>query len=693
MKNTLKSAVAVSALMFTAACFDTEPEQAVAIGKDKVVADVPKPQIGAWGVDLSAIKESVRPGDDFYEYVNGVWLDTTEIPSDKAHFGPYSTLNDRVLDHVRNIVDELVPASYASGTVEQKITDYYHSYVNIEKLNELGVKPLQPRLREIKQMASVDDLSVLLGKYYIRSPLSFSPQRDTADPSRYYMEVYYFGFGLPDKEYYLSEDERFIEIRKVYLSYVEKMLGFVGEDQFEQKAREILALETEMAKIQWDRKDIFDSEKTYNPINFSDLALEYPNFNWTLLFEAAGYDKFDNLNIYQPSAIKGFIKLLNEQSIETWQAYLAYRLITSNYEFLSQEIYDAYFDFHGVKLAGGTTPPPRWKRGVENIYYSDALGDALGKIYVARHFPEYAKDQVSEMTENLRTVFGKQLESTDLIGDATRAEALKKLQTLEKSIGYPDQWRDHTSIQMKPDDLYSNTDALKQAYRKKNINRLKVGAYKDDTRLFPFAINAFFDPQGNRIMFPAGILQPPYFDPAADMAVNYGAIGSVIGHEIGHGYDRRGSRFDSAGVSRNWWSADDLEKFTARTNMLVEQYSKFEALPDQFINGELTVHENAADLIGLRMAYDAYHLALDGKEAPIIDGLTGDQRFFLAFAQSYKHKYRDENLHERLKTDSHAPAKFRVNGVVRNIPEWYVAFDVKEGDALYLPPEKRVSIW
>ncbi len=696
MKNFLKMSVATAALLVAGACSESaEVTSAPAEDKAAPVAAA-KPELGTWGVDMTARNEAVKAGDDFFRYANGTWLDTFELPADKTNYGAFNVLGDRSRDQVKAIIDELATGSYPAGSVEQKISDYYNSYMDVETINKLGIAPLQPTLDYVAGIKDVAGLVEAFGRQdidSITSPLGFGPGINRKNPDAYQMNLGFGGMGLPDKDYYFNEAERFVKIREAYVAYIETMLTFAGVEGAAEKAAAVMALETKLAEKQWERADRRNRDKTFNPIAYADLAKEYPGFDWDAMFKAAGYADFADLNVSQPSAVKDAIELINTLPLEDWKAYITFHLVSDHSSVLPEEIDQAAFDFYGKTLRGQPQQRARWERAVGRVGARTALGEAIAQVYVKRHFPESSKAQMSELVKNLGTALGQRIDGLTWMGAETKVEAHKKLASFNPKIGYPNKWKDLSSMEIKAGDLFGNSKSIQQFNFEDTKSRLHKKTDKDEWFMTPQTVNAYYNPAYNEIVFPAAILQAPFFDPAADLAVNYGGIGAVIGHEMGHGFDDQGSKSDSLGVQRNWWTDEDRANFEERTKVLVDQYGKFEAVPGNFVDGNFTLGENIGDLGGLAMAYHAYKLALGGKEAPVIDGLTGDQRFFLAWAQVWKRKYREQELINRLKTDSHSPSEFRVNGIVRNMQEWYDAFGVKEGDALYLAPEDRVAIW
>ncbi|SHE37212.1 M13 family metallopeptidase [Thermomonas hydrothermalis] len=518
---------------------------------------------------------------------------------------------------------------------------------------------------------------------------------DRKDPDHYQVNLGVGGLGLPDRDYYLNPDPRFSKIREAYVAHIQRMLEFAGVTGADARARAeaVMALETALAKPQWDRVKLRDRDKTYNVFTFAELRRQFPGYEWAGHLQAQEMPQPDKLNVATPDVIQPVIAVIDATPLSVWRDYLTFHAIDGNAELLSSEIDQAAFEFNGKVLSGQKAQREDWKRALALVGARNGLGDAMGELYVARYFKPEAKAAMDQLVENLRAALRQNIEQLDWMTPATKAEALRKLSTFRPKIGYPSKWKDYSSVTIKADDLLGNAMALRR-YNQADMNR-RVGQKTDreEWGMTPQTVNAYYNAAFNEIVFPAAILQPPFFDVNADPAVNYGGIGAVIGHEMGHGFDDQGSKSDADGIQRNWWTDEDRARFEARTQALAAQYDGYCPLPGQCVNGKLTLGENIGDLGGLSMAYTAYHLSLGGKPAPVIDGLTGDQRFYLAWAQVWKGKYRDEALLRLLKTDPHSPVMYRANGPLRNLDTWYQAFDVKPGDAMYLPPEQRVRIW
>lgn len=658
-------------------------------------ADAPK--FKPFGVDLSARDTSVKPGDDFNRYANGKWLDSYQLKDDQTRYGSFNELSDEAEVQVRAIIEELAKRRYfAPGSEEQKVADYYASYMNLAARNAAGITPLKPVLAKI---AAIDSPAALTAAFATAgidgttTPIGMGVGLDAKNPERYLVGLSVGGLGLPDKDYYLNPDARFVAIRAAYVTHIQKMLGFTGVSDGKARAEAILALETALAGKLWDRADLRDREKTYNLTKFSDLASKYPGYDWAAHAKTLGITTPEEVNVSTPSAVGPVLAIVNGTPLPVWRDYLSFHAVNNNAGLLSQEIDDAAFAFKGTVLNGQKVQRDLWKRGVALVSGTQGFGDAVGKIYVAEHFKPESKAAMDELVANLRLALAQNLSKIDWMGDATKAEASKKLETFLPKIGYTQKWRDYSAVSVSGTDLLANATALRRYYRNDQNGRLGTQPDRAEWGMTPQTVNASYNSVFNAITFPAAILQAPFFDINADPAVNYGGIGAVIGHEIGHGFDDQGSKSDFAGIQRNWWTDEDRARFDLRTKALGAQFNSFCPLENTCVNGKLTMGENIGDLGGISMAYTAYKLSLKGKPARVIDGLTGDQRFFLAYAQIWKGKYRDEAMVNLIKSDPHSPPQYRLNGPVRNFDAWYEAFNVKAGDKLYLAPEERVRIW
>ncbi|MBY5991989.1 M13 family metallopeptidase [Ferrimonas balearica] len=652
-----------------------------------------QPELGSFGVDLSARDLSVRPGDDFFAYASGSWYDTFEMPADKTRYGAFDSLAERSEKQVKAIIDDILTRDDLNDE-EQLIADFYRAYMDTETINAAGLAPIQGTLDQIRAIDSTDTLTTVFGEAWLTgaaSPIAGSMWFDRLDPNRYEMSVGATGLGLPDRSYYLEEGERFAKIRDAYRAHIVEVLGFAGIENADSRADAILALETKMAEAQWPREKRRNRDLTLNQIKRTELASEYPGFDWDRFFAPSGY-KLPQLNMAHPEPIKGMISLVNSESLAVWQDYLVFHTITNNASLLSEEIYAANFAFFGQTLSGQAEPRPRWKRAVAQMSGTQSLGFAIGKLYVAEHFPESSKQQMSELVENLRTALGKRIDNLDWMSEETKANARAKLAAFNPKIGYPDVWQEFDGLELSDDDLVGNVQALRRFFNADSVAKELEKTDRNRWGMTPQRVNAYYNSSFNEIVFPAAILQPPFFDPNADPAVNYGAIGAVIGHEMGHGFDDQGSKSDANGIQRNWWTDADRAAFEAKTDELAAQYSKYEPIPNNFVNGRNSLGENIGDVGGIAMAYEAYQLSLNGKEAPVIDGVTGDQRFFLAWAQIWREKRTEQSMLNQLRAGTHAPGRYR-SLAPRNHDAWYTAFDVQPGDKLYIAEEDRIRIW
>lgn len=649
------------------------------------------------GIELGNFDKSVKPGDDFYRYVNGKWLDSTTIPSDKSNYGSFTKLADNAEEQLLDIIEDSAnSAQKKAGSNEQKVGDMYASFMNTELTNEKGIAPLKPLLDKIAAVAKKDQLDEIfaeVGKVGVATPFGGFINQDAKNPEAYTVYLWQWGLGLPDRDYYLEDTEKFTTIRGKYEDHIARMLGFAGVKKADAKAKAIVAFETALAKDQWTRVDNRDDDKTYNKREIAKINELTPGFDMQAYLADSGVTSIDAVIVGQPSYLEGMAKTLKSTDLETVKAYLQFHTISEFAAYLSDDIVAADFEFFGMTLRGVQENRPRWKRGVALV--EGSLGEVLGRIYVERHFPPQAKARMEELVEMLVKAYEASIKDLAWMGDETKEKALEKLSKFTVKIGYPNKWKDYSALSVKADDLVGNVMRSRKVEHDRELGKLGQPVDKDEWHMTPQTVNAYYNPPANEIVFPAAILQPPFFNMEAEDAVNYGGIGSVIGHEIGHGFDDQGSKYDGDGVLRNWWTESDRENFMGRTRALNTQYNGFCPLGEDqpCVNGELTIGENIGDLGGLSIALKAYQMSLEGEKAPVLDGFTGEQRVFLGWAQVWRRLYRDEELLNRLKTDPHSPSQYRTNGIVRNIPGWYDAFDVQEGDALYLAPEDRVKIW
>jgi len=649
--------------------------------------------IGAWGVDLAARDLNVRPGDDFFRYASGTWLANTEIPADRTRWGTFDILRDKSDRDQRVIIEEVALAGGAPGTNQQKIADFYNAFLNQDAIDARQLAPIQPEIDQIAALQTHEQTIRLIATpgVAVNAPIGIFVGLDERNPNRYIVNMVQAGLGLPEREFYRRTDGEFPNIRAAYVAHIERMFGMIGQSDGAAKAQRILALETQIAEHHWPIADRRNRDLTYNLKTRAEVRALAPNFPWDAAFDAAGFGAVQEVVISELSAMGPLAELYVATPVSTWREYLTYHLITNNSSVLPRNIDEATFDFYGRTLNGQPQQRERWKRAVQAV--NGALGEAVGQIYVQRHFPPEAKSQMQQLVENLRTAYGQRIDQLQWMSAETKVAAREKLATFRPKIGYPDSWRDYGGLEVRAGDAYGNAKRRQIFDWNYDVARLGRPTDKDEWFMTPQTVNAYYNPVFNEIVFPAAILQPPFFDPNADPAVNYGAIGGVIGHEMGHGFDDQGAKSDAQGVLRDWWNEEDVRRFTEVTDRLVAQYDAFEPLPGINVNGRLTLGENIGDNGGLQVSYHAYTLSLNGRDAPVLDGVSGDQRFFFGWAQAWRSLIRDAALRNQVLTDPHSPALYRCNGTVRNMDAWYAAFDVQPGDALYLAPADRVTIW
>ncbi|MBB3223857.1 M13 family metallopeptidase [Pseudoduganella umbonata] len=659
------------------------------------------------GIDTQYIDHGVRPQDDFFEHLNGGWLKTAEIPADKASWGSFMKLRDDTLPQLRGIIEGLAARKNLHGD-EAKIADLYASYMDEKKLDALGTRPLKAelaRIAAVKDKAALPALVAHLNRLGVVTPYAVRVSQDARDSSRYVAYVAQSGLGLPDRDYYLKKDDaKLADALAKYELHIARVLALAGQKDTAAQAKHIVALETALAQAQWTKVENRDPVKRYNKVAIDQLAMLAPGYDWQGTLAAAGITGKtakvpaqvpaqvpDYVIVMQPSYLQGFVKTLNDTDLATWKAYFTWQLLRDASPYLSKPFADAHFAFYGTVLTGVTEQPPRWKRGVGVV--EGAIGEGLGKLYVAQHFPPERKERMEKLVQNLLAAYRQSIDTLDWMSPETKKEAQAKLAKFTPKIGYPDKWRDYAKFKTASGDLMGNLRRAAEFEYDRNIAKLGKPIDRTEWGMTPQTVNAYYRSTTNEIVFPAAILQPPFFDAKADDAVNYGAIGAVIGHEISHGFDDSGSQSDGDGNLRNWWTEQDRANFKAKADRLVAQYDGYSPLPGYNVNGKLTLGENIADNSGLAIAYKAYKLSLNGQPAPVIDSLTGEQRFYMGFGQVWRAKMREAQQIVQVKTDPHAPGRFRANGTVVNQPGFYEAFGVKEGDKLYLKPEERVIIW
>jgi putative endopeptidase len=649
------------------------------------------------GIDQQYVDSSVRPQDDFYRYVNGKWLDEVPIPADRARYGTFDILNDQSREQLHGILEGLQTVLNAGDPDQPKLADLYASFMDEKRVEKLQLKPLREELARVDAMRSKNDIPALIAHFNrigITAPYGSTVQQDSRDSGRYVFEIGQDGLGLPDRDYYLSDDARLRQVRDRYLVYMGKMLQMAGEHHADQAARDVLALETALAGAQWPRTENRNPIKVYNKFAVADLGTVAPGYDWSSYLSETVASAVDSIIVRQPSYITALNRIVNDTPLPVWKEYFRWHLLDDSAPLLNSALVDTHFAFHGNTVRGIEQNEPRWKRGVALV--EGSMGEALGRLYVARYFSADAKARAQRLVANLLDAYRQDLQTLDWMGPETREKAQQKLAKFGYKIGYPDKWRDYGTLKIVKNDLFGNSLRANVFEYERNLHKLGKPFDRTEWLMTPQTVNAYYQPTSNEIVFPAAILRPPYFDPGADDAVNYGSIGGVIGHEISHGFDDQGSQFDGDGNLLNppgWFTQADLDQFNARTHVLVEQYAAYEPVPGFHVNGELTLGENIADNSGLSIAHKAYLLSLAGQPSPVIDSLTGDQRFYMGWAQVWRGKTRDDELIQRIKTDPHSPLPVRGTAPERNQAPFYDAFDIKPGDRMYLPPAQRVSLW
>ncbi|GGE93032.1 M13 family metallopeptidase [Shewanella carassii] len=648
------------------------------------------------GIELENFDHQVRHQDDFYYSVNGKWLATTPIPADKSNYGAFSVLYEESQAALKQIIEEAAAKpNKAEGSVEQKIGDFYAAYMDTTLTNQLGIAPLKGQLADIAKTASHADIAALMGKLLTDGsgiPFGFYVNNDAKNSSQYGVYLYQSGLTLPDRDYYLKDDPKFVANREAMREYVRKLMSAAGYPHADAAAANVANIELFIAQSQWSRVESRDANKAYNKMSLKELQQLMGDFDFDGFAKAAGLTgKTQDVIVRQPSYFEKLGAEFGNFPVSAWQDYLAFHLVDSYAGLLSQQFVDLHFDFHSKTLMGIQEQKPRWKLAVDGA--DQVIGELVGKEYVARHFQPEAKARMESMIKNLIKGFEVSINELEWMTPETKKAAQEKLSKFTYKIGYPDKWKDYSNLEIKADDLVGNYQRYARFEYQDMLAKLGKPIDRTEWHMTPQTVNAYYNPVMNEIVFPAAILQPPFFNMEADDAVNYGGIGAVIGHEISHGFDDQGAKYDGDGNLRNWWTDKDREEFQKRGAQLSAQYSQFEALPGKFVNGDLTLGENIGDLGGLTVALRSYHLSLNGKEAPVMDGLTGDQRFFVGWSQVWRRNYRDEELGRRLLTDPHSPSHYRAMGTPRNVEGFYKAFDLKPTDKMYLSEEDRVKIW
>ncbi len=646
------------------------------------------------GVDTTNFDRSVRPQDDFFRFVDGTWLKKTQIPPDQSSWGSFQELAERSEAALKQIVDDAMKANAPAGSNLQKVRDFYASFMDTTRIETRGLEPLRAELGTIAAIGSTAELPAALAHLAhlgVFGPFAAFVGQDQKNSSAYIVALNQGGLGMPDRDYYLRPGARFDETRKAYADYVMTLLTLAKQPDPAGTAQQVIALEKRIAEHHWERARIRDRDATYNKMSVQDLADLSPGFDWVAFFQPIGLTATTDVIVRQPDYFQALSQIVSDTPVSTWKAYLTYKLLSAYADELPSGFVAARFAFYGKALSGQEEMRPRWKRGVNEV--EGALGEALGQLYVERNFKPEAKARMDALVKNLLAAFKEGINELEWMGPATKTQAQAKLAKFTVKIGYPDKWRDYSALEIRPDDLLGNAMRANMFRYDDMVSRLGKPVDRSRWGMTPQTVNAYYNSTNNEIVFPAAILQPPFFNVEADDAVNYGGIGAVIGHEISHGFDDQGSKSDGDGNLRDWFTPEDLKAFQERTTKLADQYSSYVPIDTLHINGRLTLGENIGDLSGLAVALRAYHMSLHGKEAPVIGGFTGDQRFFLGWAQVWRTKFRDEALRRQLLTNPHSPGMYRAFIPLTNMEAFYKAFDVKPGDGMYRPPDERVKIW
>lgn len=664
----------------------TAPQPAAAPAPDHAAS---KPKYGSWGVDYASMDRSVKPGDDFYAFAEGSWLKTTQIAPDKARAGYNYDMSDETEEELRDLI---AGAGQSTDPMMRQIADFYASYMDTAGIEARGLTPARAYLARIAAARTRGEVELLMAEPGFAAPIDIGIAADPKDPTRYVVNAGQARLGLPTRDFYLLPGAKYDAIRKAYRAYIVQLQTLAGVPDAAAKADAILALETRLSQDQWTPERRRDPQATYNPMTRAQLTKLAPQFDWSAMLAHVGLGQMPTVIVAEPSAVTAAGQRMADVPLDTWKAYLAFRFLSDHAPYLPKAFDDARFGFYGKTLQGIETQPERWRRAVRLV--NNSLGEAVGQLYVQRHWGPEAERQVDELVDDLRAAYGDKIRAAAWMDDATRKEALAKLAAFDPRVGHPAKYIDYSSIRVSRTDALTNVMAATQFDWNLQVSRLGKPVDRSLWFMTPQTVNAYYDPVMNQITFPAAQLQPPFFDPAADPAVNYGETGATIGHEMGHGFDDEGRQYDAQGKLRDWWTKESADRYTAHAQKLVAQYDAYEPLPGLHIKGQLTLGENLGDLGGLEAAYAAYrrYVARHGEPA-VIDGFTGDQRFFLAYAQSWQGKARDDSLRAQILSDPHSPEAYRVNGIVRNLDAWYAAFNVKAGDKLYLAPSERVHVW
>lgn len=692
MNRYLMTGVSLLAL-FAVACSETNSvETTETTASVEAPVEVRVAELGTFGIATENMDLSVEPGDDFFQYVNGTWLDTTEIPADRSNYGAFHRLSDRSEARVREIIETAAGKADPSAD-EKRIGDFYNAYLDTDAIEAAGLDPIRPVLDRIRSAESRDDIADLMSDpaLGLAAPVNPYVYIDAKQNDEHIVYITQSGLGLPNRNAYFDEGERADEIRAGYVNYMATMLTEAGVDNAEDRAQAVMNFETALAENFWEPVKRRNRDLTYNKMSMDDLAEMAPGMPWQRVFDNLGIGDVEEVIVRENTAVDAAADVFAETSVDVMADYLTVSLLGGHAAYLPAAIDDARFEFYGKTLRGQEEQRPRWKRGVAQV--NGTLGEVVGKVYVGEHFPPASKGQMEELVENLRASFKDGIDNLEWMGDETKAQAQYKLSKFNPKIGYPNKWETYSGLNVDRNNLIGTVQSARAWAWDDQVSDLGQPIDREEWGMTPQTVNAYYNSILNEIVFPAAILDAPFFDPNADPAVNYGGIGAVIGHEMGHGFDDQGRKSDGDGIQRDWWTPEDAAGFEERAAGLADQYSAFEPLPGENLNGRLGLGENIGDLTGVTMAYDAYKRSLNGEEAPIIDGFTGDQRFFMAWAQVWAIKWREAALSQQIKNGPHSPGEFRANGIVRNVDAWYDAFNVGPDHAMYIPPEQRVKIW
>jgi putative endopeptidase len=665
----------------------------VSVGAESAAAAAARPVVAVRGLDQPGMDPAVRPQDDLFLAMNGGWIARTEIPADKTAWGSFFELRQLSDQRVKGIVEELAAKPQAAGTVEAKIGAFYASYMDTAAIDAAGTRPLAPYVAQVDAVRDRKDLVLLMGRWagVMNLPLGLGVGTDAKDPGIYSAGADQGGLGMDNRDYYLKDDARLAKARTAYVAYVQALLALDGDKDAAAHAKAVMALETKIATVQWSKEANRDPVKTYNPMTLAELSAKAPSIDWKAFLAAGQLVDPPFISISQPSYAWALAGLIEEQPLDVWKTYLRVRLLDANARVLPSAFREASYQFHDVAITGVTQDPPRWQHGVASV--NGALGEAVGQVYVARYFPPAYKARMAELVDNLLRAYAQSIDGVTWMSPATKAEAHAKLAKYGVKIGYPDVWRDYGALEVKAGDPVGNRMRAAQFSYHRQVVRNGMKVDRSEWYMTPQTVNAYYAPDRNEIVFPAAILQPPLFDMNAEDAVNYGAIGAIIGHEISHGFDDQGSQYDGDGRLRDWWTPADRKAFESVTSKLDAQYSAYQPLPGTHLSGKLTMGENIADLSGLQIAFKAWKLSLGGKPAPVIAGLTGEQRFFYGFAQAWRTKTRDERTLQLVVIDPHSPPQFRADGTAINSDAFHEAFGTKPGDKMWKAPADRLRLW